>query len=130
MMSWIQRWAAHCEGCGHEWLASDPEVRGDPKQCAKCKTRHWNDSMKGGNSGKREAEVLPGVSGVEVGKGRVKRAQRASSGAQSESCGVDGGMEEDTGREGAAEGEGKGFRAGEFLKMPLSEQLKRMREGK
>lgn len=38
-MSWVQCRAAHCDVCGHEWLAS-----GQPKQCAKCKTRAWNSA--------------------------------------------------------------------------------------
>lgn len=41
-MSWVSRWAAHCDAaeCGHEWLV-DREA-GEPRRCAKCKSRKWN----------------------------------------------------------------------------------------
>ena len=41
-MSWVAKWVAKCDLCGHEWLAKDPEKYGDPKQCARCKSRRWN----------------------------------------------------------------------------------------
>jgi hypothetical protein len=42
-MAWVSRWVAQCDVCGKEWLPEkDPEEFGDPKQCTKCKTRHWN----------------------------------------------------------------------------------------
>lgn len=36
-MSFIWRKVAHCDLCGHEWLA-----KGVPVHCAKCKRRTWN----------------------------------------------------------------------------------------
>lgn len=43
-MSWITRKIAKCDvpGCGHEWI---PIVK-NPQQCAKCKSRRWNQKEK------------------------------------------------------------------------------------
>jgi hypothetical protein len=41
-MSFVQRQAAHCDQCSHEWMTA-----GTPTHCAKCKSRKWNQ---GGDS--------------------------------------------------------------------------------
>jgi hypothetical protein len=40
-MSFVQRQAAHCDQCSHEWLVVGAST---PTHCAKCKSRRWNDS--------------------------------------------------------------------------------------
>jgi hypothetical protein len=41
-MSYVQRQAAHCDICGHEWLST-----GEPSHCAssKCRSRKWNSKQ-------------------------------------------------------------------------------------
>jgi len=41
---WVERWAAKCGVCGHEWLPENVEAKGDPKRCARCRTRKWNQA--------------------------------------------------------------------------------------
>jgi len=56
-MSWVSRWAAKCDECGKEWIPEkDPQEYGDPKQCAKCKTRRWNH---GNDEGAAKGSVRP-----------------------------------------------------------------------
>jgi hypothetical protein len=38
-MSFVQRQAAHCDQCSHEWLVVGAST---PTHCAKCKSRRWN----------------------------------------------------------------------------------------
>jgi hypothetical protein len=48
-MSYVQRFVAHCDVCGHEWLIVGGNLLAKsgipvkvPSHCAKCKSRKWN----------------------------------------------------------------------------------------
>jgi hypothetical protein len=61
---WVHRWVAKCDVCGHEWLAKEPEINGDPKQCARCKSRGWNRGVSGAEPLLARGGVVDPIAGL------------------------------------------------------------------
>jgi len=110
-MSWKSRWVAACDECGHEWIPQDTERFGDPKQCAKCKSRRWNDGneQRGAEGGERQNYGKIGADDTR-GEGDISKAHdEAAVPAKRRKAGVRdlrGGIRGDTGDEGPSGSDG------------------------